>query len=74
MEHKLEQNRDKGDAEAWRKDSSLNLLHRANDESSELLEALLAKTAEECALEAADVANFAMMIGDKMIENSNAKS
>lgn len=71
MEHKLSLNRHKGDAAAWRKDHEEDLHFRLTQEVDELYEAISDKKAAEIVLEAADAANFAMMIGDKMIENSN---
>ncbi len=75
MEAKLELNRDKGDREGWLKDHPAALVERLREELVELEEALgsLAfvaptgaerSTPEEIANEAADVANFAMMIAD----------
>lgn len=74
MEKKLAANRHKGDAEAWRKDSPMDLHARVEDETLELWEAICdytnAEVKERAMLEriireAADVANFAMMIADQ---------
>ena len=67
MEHKLSKNRLKGDPAGWRKDGAAKLQDRLDDEIEELNGALWhAKTPDKGAvlLEAADVANFAMMIAD----------
>lgn len=65
MEGKLAKNRHKGDREGWRKDDALALLKRLEDEVRELRDAVeLRDTSERITGEAADVANFAMMIAD----------
>ena len=67
MEEKLAANRHKGDREGWLKDSPEALFARLEEETRELLCVLessyiLSKT--KVLHEAADVANFAMMIAD----------
>ena len=69
MEAKLEQNRHKGDREGWQKDSANALLRRLSDELDELKAAVarpLINSERQIAIadEAANVANFAMMIAD----------
>jgi NTP pyrophosphatase (non-canonical NTP hydrolase) len=65
MEAKLEANRHKGNREGWLKDSPFDLFRRLRDEADELGEALRCRSESEViANEAADVANFAMMIAD----------
>lgn len=76
MERKLDENRHKGNREGWIKDDPIALFRRLRDEAAELGAAL---TVERCGCravgecthpdpkvgdEAADVANFAMMIAD----------
>lgn len=71
MEAKLEQNRHKGDREGWSSDAPLELMRRLKEEARELEAALrwpraLPSDADKQRIreEAADVANFAMMIAD----------
>lgn len=64
MERKLSKNRHKGDREGWVDESSDWLLGRLKEELSELRKAALNGTDEDVRGEAADVANFAMMIAD----------
>lgn len=64
MEAKLDKNRHKGDAEGWRKDDPFALHERLCQESNELSDAIGLGSAEQITAEAADVANFAMMIAD----------
>jgi len=67
MEHKLSLNRRKGDSAGWRKDGAAALQDRLDDEIEELNSALWdMKKPDKGAvlLEAADVANYAMMIAD----------
>jgi NTP pyrophosphatase (non-canonical NTP hydrolase) len=67
MEAKLAQNRHKGDREGWINDSRTALIARLNEEVRELMRACQnAGTTQDAAVisEAADVANFAMMIAD----------
>ena len=65
MESKLEKNRHKGDREGWLKDTPRALFERLKQEVDELHAALADGTDVESVLsEAADVANFAMMIAD----------
>lgn len=77
MEHKLSLNRRKGDSAGWRRSGAHALQDRLDDEVEELAEALAnyGPKAIMCdsnrlhvLLEAADVANFAMMIAD-CVEN-----
>jgi len=81
MEHKLSTNRRKGDAAGWRADGPERLQPRLDDEVEELDHALSdhysstgrsnqAALRKEVLLEAADVANFAMMIAD-CVQNEN---
>ena len=66
MEAKLEVNRHKGDREGWLGDSMNQLLGRCMEEFCELSNAVLdKKSPQEVRDEAADVANFCMMIADK---------
>lgn len=64
MESKLALNRHKGDREGWMKDYPEALLDRVRDETGECLDAILMEQPESIALEAADIANFAMMVAD----------
>ena len=67
MEFKLSQNRKKGDAAGWRKDGAAKLQDRLDDEIEELNGALwngVKPDKRDVLLEAADVANFSMMIAD----------
>ncbi len=73
MEAKLEANRHKGNREGWMKASPNALLERLREELVELIWALRGTTLEPgpdalaaVAHEAADVANFAMMIADRI--------
>lgn len=59
MKQKLQENEHKG---YWADDSLLSLAKRAQEELDELVDAILTKPAVEIIREAADVANFAMMI------------
>ncbi len=74
MEHKLALNRDKGDREGWLKDTPLDLSIRILEEHHEMTDALMAHWAcngasdHYVALEAADVANFAMMLADRVTD------
>lgn len=75
MERKLALNRHKGDRDGWMKESASDLIDRTYDEFCELNDAVI-----DCehnwmlrngspitvALEAADVANFAMMTADRV--------
>ena len=61
MELKLLENEHKGH---WARDSLLGLLQRLHEESCELLAAIRHENIENVIREAADVANFAMMIAD----------
>lgn len=66
MEAKLDLNRHKGDREGWIDDSARALLKRLREETKELARALdgAESRRERAPDEAADVANFAMMIAD----------
>lgn len=76
MEAKLARNRHKGNREGWINDDPDDLLARLRQETKELeIEIGIARTrmhetlnapeqAERCANEAADIANFAMMLAD----------
>jgi NTP pyrophosphatase (non-canonical NTP hydrolase) len=66
MEKKLSENRHKGDSEGWRSMPRHVLLKYLVQEITELQEALMSKQfdPEAVSREAADVANFAMMISD----------
>lgn len=76
MEAKLERNRHKGNREGWINDDAHALLKRLNQEITELAIEMgyahheiwesgkCASRAEAVANEAADIANFAMMIAD----------
>lgn len=76
MEAKLAKNRHKGDREGWLKDNPWNLVERILDETVELQQCFstdgagagvwLLKTPEETADECADVANFCMMVADRV--------
>lgn len=73
MEAKLEKNRHKGDRNGWLKDHPWELVERMLDETVEVQQSFTAhsegidspdpeKTADECA----DVANFCMMVADRV--------
>lgn len=65
MEEKLALNRHKGDREGWLKDEPAELFIRIQDEMKELADSIHAREhPEEVMLEAADVANMAMMTAD----------
>lgn len=64
MEHKLSLNRHKGDREGWMNDDPLGLLERVADEYTELYQVIFQPT--KAPLEAADIANFAMMVTDRV--------
>jgi len=66
MELKLFKNQDKG---GWQGESPVQLLMKLLDEVEELTEALEAKPVDANAvvMEAADVANFAYMIADRVL-------
>lgn len=64
MEGKLDRNRHKGNAEGWRKDTAQALFKRLDEEVAELKLTWKMGELEEIPGEAADVANFAMMIAD----------
>ena len=65
MEAKLAKNRHKGDRDGWLKDAPWPLFVRLLGEMSELERAIReGESPEDIADEAADVANFAMMVAD----------
>jgi hypothetical protein len=65
MEHKLALNRHKGDRTGWLNSEVDLLLDRMDDEVEELNEAVgNLEPIAKVVVEAADVANFAMMIAD----------
>jgi NTP pyrophosphatase (non-canonical NTP hydrolase) len=76
MEAKLAKNRHKGDRNGWLKDDALSLWNRLDQESCELLSALKDPDAtfEQMANEAADVANFAMMVADVVLTRKSANA
>ena len=61
MERKLQANEHKG---GWKHDSAMSLLPRLRQEVQELTRAVGEGTDEDILSEAADVANFAMMVAD----------
>lgn len=76
MEAKLAKNRHKGDRDAWLKDHPWTLVERVLDETVELQQCFtaigahtvsLTRTPEETADECADVANFCMMVADRVM-------
>jgi hypothetical protein len=80
MEAKLAKNRHKGDREGWLKDHPWELVERMLDETVEVQQSFTAhsegidspnpeKTADECA----DVANFCMMVADRVTYSANAE-
>ena len=75
MEAQLEMNRHKGNREGWLKDHPWNLVERVLDETVEVQQCfeqkpdgtvVLVRTPEEAADECADVANFCMMVADRV--------
>lgn len=64
MESKLAQNRHKGDSDGWRSAGTEKLFSLLRKEVEELSQAIQDRDATAIALEAADVANFAMMVAD----------
>jgi len=66
MEHKLSENKHKGDQEGWRSEGFPFLLHCIDIERRELIESIKQDSLEEGQKECADIANFAMMIYDKL--------
>lgn len=58
----------------WRKDRSIDLLYRIREETQELFEAIHNGHERQIRKEAADCANFAMMIHDKAIPNARKKA
>lgn len=82
MEAKLAKNRHKGDRDGWIKYNPRDLLARLDEETTELDAALfavarkdniVAREREQIINEAADVANFAMMIADIYGMSANAE-
>jgi hypothetical protein len=80
MESKLAQNRHKGDREGWLKDHPWNLVERILDETVEVQQCFtaigahtvnLTRTPQETADECADVANFCMMVADRVTYSPN---
>jgi hypothetical protein len=75
MEAKLALNRHKGDRAGWINDDPWALWRRIGDEHTELMTAMeTGATAEEIANEAADAANFCMMLADWFVERAKAPS
>lgn len=81
MEAMLAKNRHKGDRDGWLKDHPWNLVERVLDETVEVQECFatdgagetwLVKTPEETADECADVANFCMMVADRLTAPKSA--
>lgn len=80
MEKKLAANRHKGDREGWLKDHPWDLVERVLDETVEVQQSFsrdgdghiwcdnCEKTADECA----DVANFCMMVADRVTLKESA--
>jgi hypothetical protein len=73
MEAKLAKNRHKGDREGWLKDHPWNLVERILDETVEVQQCFTDAgsgpqfdDAEKLANECADVANFCMMVADRV--------
>lgn len=67
MERKLAKNRHKGDRKGWMKDGAHSLLNRIHDEWEELRAKLdNGSTSSEIVQECADVANFALMVADRV--------
>lgn len=65
MEAKLDRNRHKGNREGWLKDEPIDLLARLVEEVVELQHALdREQSPDTISAEAADVANFALMVAD----------
>jgi len=74
MEAKLEKNRHKGGRENWLGHHPYSLLARLKQEVAELEEALGNQSFDNITDEAADVANFAMMIADQAQQALNRYS
>ncbi len=70
MLEKLDENRHKGH---WRDMSQKWLLNRLRQETGELRRAVEGGNATEIAREAADVANFAMMIADNALREEERR-
>jgi hypothetical protein len=77
METKLSENRHKGDESGWRSCSVESLLKRLDDEVRELKTKARSRSGQihskEVWREAADVANFAMMIADVYEEKQHRR-
>ena len=71
MNSKLMENIDKG---GWKECPISYLMHRLEQEVIELKESLLDQDEEDVSNEAADVANFAMMISDNIARISLSRS
>lgn len=70
MEKKLDINRHKGNREGWLSMSKAALLHRVREELLEVDKKLFSShSAQDIADECADVANFCMMLADKVLES-----
>lgn len=70
MEAKLAENRHKGNRDDWVKDDIIDLRRRIHMELRELDDACNNKSSsEDIANEAADVANFCMMVADWYLHN-----
>lgn len=83
MESKLAKNRHKGDRAGWLKDHPWNLVERILDETVEVQQCFsnhsdgqvwMDKPAKETADECADVANFCMMVADRVTYSPNKDS
>lgn len=66
MQEKLDENRHKGDREAWLRDLPASLVERVRQETCELEEAGKFGSKRDVEREAADVANMAMMVWDSI--------
>lgn len=64
MEHKLSLNRHQGDRAGWRVCEPVRMLRRLREQAIKLESAMMTFSPDEIISEAADVANFAMMIAD----------
>lgn len=73
MEAKLAKNRHKGDREGWLKLSEGQLLDRIREEVYEL-ENALGGFPESVVQECADIANFTMMLADKVTHEAERQS
>jgi len=73
MRDKLQENQDKGNRPGWLACDQNHLLARLADEIKELEGAIREGDAVAIAKECGDVANFALMIGDKAMEEAGHK-